>query len=112
MYNGWNECQKALPFLLKAKTIDPNFKGLNVELAYSYNCLKEYSKAIEVLEEEIKKKPKDAYINKEYIYSVSKTNAIEKATTQYYISIKEIDDNSYNAETCFNIMQFYYKQNE
>lgn len=112
MYNGWNECQKALSFLLKAESIDPNFKGLTVELAYSYNCLKDYSKAIEILEEEIKKKPKDAYINKEFIYSVSKTNAIEKAITQYYKSIKEIDDNSYNAENCFNIMQFYYKQKD
>ena len=112
MYNGWGECKKALPFLLKAKTIDPNFKGLIVELAYSYNCIKEYSKAIEILEEEIKKKPEDAYINKEFIYSVSKTNAIEKAVNQYYKSIKEIDDNSYNAENCFNIMQFYYKKKD
>ena len=112
MYNGWGECKKALPFLLKAKTIDPNFKGLIVELAYSYNCIKEYSKAIEILEEEIKKKPEDAYINKEFIYSFSKTNAIEKAVNQYYKSIKEIDDNSYNAENCFNIMQFYYKKKD
>lgn len=112
MYNGWNECKKALPFLLKARTIDPDFNGLTVEIAYSYNCLKEYSKAIELLEEEIKKKPKDAYINKEFIYSVSKTNDIEKAITQYYKSIKEIKDNPYNAENCFNIMQFYYKKGD
>lgn len=112
MYNGWDECQKALPFLLKARTIDPDFKGLTVEIAYSYNCLKEYSKAIEMLEEEIIKLPKDAYLNKEFIYTISKTDDIEKATTQYYKSIKEITDNPYNAENCFNIMQFYYKQKD
>ncbi len=108
MYNGWNECKRALPFLLKARTIDPDFKGLTVEIAYSYNCLKEYSKAIKVLEDEIKKIPKDAYVNKEFIYSVTKTDDIEKATSQYYKSLKEIKNNPYNAENCFNIMQFFY----
>lgn len=112
MYNGWNQCQKALPFLLKARTIDPDFKGLTVEIAYSYNCLKEYSQAIVILEDEIKKRPNDAYITKEFIYSVSKTNDIEKAITQYSKSIETIEDETYNAENCFNIMQFYYKQGD
>jgi tetratricopeptide (TPR) repeat protein len=112
MYNGWNECQKALPFLLKAKAIDPDFEGLIVEIAYSYNCLKEYSKATELLETEIIKKPKDAYINKEYIYSITKTNNIEKAIKQYYKSQKEIKENPYSAENCFNILQFYYNEGD
>jgi tetratricopeptide (TPR) repeat protein len=112
IYNGWGECKKALPFLLKARTMNPDFKGLTVEIAYSYNCLKEYSKAIEILEKEITKKPKDAYINKEFIYSVTKTNNIEKAIAQYYKSKKEIKKNPYNAENCFNILQFYFKKND
>jgi tetratricopeptide (TPR) repeat protein len=112
MYNGWNECAKALPFLLKAKELDPEFEGLVVELAFSFNCLKNYDKAIEVLEDEIKRNPSDAYVNKEYIYSVTKTDNIEKATKQFYNSIKTIKENTYNAENCFNIMQFYYKQND
>lgn len=112
MYNAWNECQIALPFLLKAKAIDPDFEGLIVEIAYSYNCLKEYSKAIEILEEEIIKKPKDAYINKEYIYSITKTENIEKAIKQYNKSQKQIKDNPYSAENCFNLLQFYYKKGD
>lgn len=112
MYNGWNECEKALPFLLKAREINPNLEGLTVEIAYSYNCLKEYSKAIELLEEEIIKKPNDAYIVKEFIYSVTKTNDIEKAINQYEKSIEIIKNNPYNAENCFNILQFYYNQKD
>lgn len=112
MYNGWQECNKALEFLLKAKSIDPHFEGLAVEIAYSYNCLEDYDKAIEVLEDELKKNPSDAYVNKEYIYSVTKTDNVEKATTQFYNSIKIIKENTYNAENCFNIMQFYYKQKD
>lgn len=112
MYNAWNQCQEALPFLLKAKTINPDFEGLIVEIAYSYNCMGDYSKAIELLEEEIKKNPKDAYINKEFIFSVTKTQDIKKASTQYYKSKKEIKENPYNAENCFNIMQFYFKEGD
>ncbi len=112
IYNGWNECEKALSFLMKANEIDPDFEGLAVELAFSYNCLKEYKKAVEILEIAIAKNPADAYINKEYIYSLTKTDGIEKATKQFYNSTKVLKDNSYNAENCYNIIQYYYKQKD
>jgi tetratricopeptide (TPR) repeat protein len=112
MYNGWNECKKALSFLIKAKEIDPKYEGLNVELAFSYNCLKEYDKAEQILKEEIKIKPTDAYVNKEYIYTISKTENIEKATKQYLKSLEIIKDKTYNAENCFNIMQYFYNKKD
>ncbi|MES2544800.1 MAG: hypothetical protein V4548_07935 [Bacteroidota bacterium] len=112
MYNGWNECAKALPFLLKAKELDPNYEGLAVEIAFSYNCLEEYKKAVEILEEALKQNPKDAYISKEYIYSLTKINGIDKATAQFYKSSKLGIDTLYNAENCFNIMQYYYIQKD
>jgi len=112
MYNGWNECAKALTYLTKAKEIDPTFEGLNVELAFSYNCLKDFEKAEKILEEELVLNPTNAYVNKEYIYTISKTDHIEKATTQYLKSLETIKDKSYNAENCFNIMQFYYNNND
>jgi tetratricopeptide (TPR) repeat protein len=108
MYNGWNECEKALPFLLKAKELDPNTNGLAVELAFSYNCLSDYEKAVKILEEATDEFPKDAYINKELIYSLTKLKEIEKAKEQFYKSIKLVSENTYNAENCFNIMQYYY----
>lgn len=112
MYNGWNECAKALPFLIKAKELDPDFEGLAVEFSFSYNCLKKYEKAVEILDEAITKNPTDAYVNKEYIYSLIGAAEIEKATKQFYTSTKVLTDNSFNAENCFNIMQYYYKQKD
>src|SRR5690349_6823667 len=53
MYNGWNMCGKALTFLERAKIVDPNYKGLNVELAFSYNCLRQFEKAEKVLESDV-----------------------------------------------------------
>ena len=112
MYNGWNECSKALTYLTKAREIDPKYAGLNVELAFSYNCLKEFDKAKTILEEELKAKPTDAYTNKEYIYTISKTESIDKATKQYLNSLESIKDKTYNAENCFNIMQFFYNKKD
>lgn len=112
MYNGWNECSKGLSYLLRVKDLDSTYKGLNVEIAFSYNCLKEYNKAEQILKEELKLNPTDPYINKEYIYSVSKTNTIDKAVEQYFKSLETIKDKTYNAENCFNIMQFYYKNDD
>lgn len=111
-YNGWGECQRALPFLLKAKSIDPNYEGLGVEIAYSYNCMKEYTKAIDILKAEIQKHPQDAYVIKEYIYSISKTKDVSKAEKKYFESLKTIENNPYNAENCFNILQFHYNQQD
>ncbi len=109
IYNGWDECAKALTYLERAEKINPKFKGLAVELSFSYNCLKQYDKAELILEEEIKTNTSDAYVNKEYIYTISKTNNIEKATKQYLLSLETIKDKTYNAENCFNILQYFYK---
>lgn len=112
MYNGWNECEKALGFLLKAKSIDANYEGLAVEIAYSYNCLKDYDNAIIVLEEAINENPTSAYVNKELIYTLVKSEQIEDAIEAYNTSVKLNVENTYNAENCFNILGYYYEKKD
>ncbi len=112
MYNGWDECEKALMFLEKAEKINPRYKGLAVELSFSYNCLKQYEKAETIMEEEIKTNPTDAYVIKEYIYTLTKSNKIDKAVSQFEKSLKSLKDNQYNAENCYNILEYYYFQKD
>lgn len=112
MYNGWDECAKALTYLERAEKINPKYKGLAVELSFSYNCLKLYDKSEAILEEEAKTNSTDAYVNKEYIYTLTKNSKIDKATNQFETSIKALKDNQYNAENCYNILQYYYKQKD
>jgi len=113
MYNGWNECAKALTFLEKAQKINPKHPQLAVELAFSYNCLKQYNKAESILEKEIKSNSKDAYVSKEYIYTLTKSNNIDKAIKQYKTAAKTIEDKQYDAENCYNILQhFYFKKDK
>lgn len=112
MYNGWNECAKALQFLEKAQEIDPKFDGLEVELAYSYNCLGQFDKAIEVLQNALETNPTDAYINKEFIYALTKTGQLDKASERCKIAIKKCPDKSYNGENCYNLLHEYYLKND
>ncbi len=112
MYNGWNECSKALTFLEKAEKINPKHKGLAVELAFSYNCLEQYDKAEKILEEDIKINSSDAYVSKEYIYTLAKNNKIDKAIQQYNSAKTTVKDKQYEPETCYNILQYYYYQKD
>jgi tetratricopeptide (TPR) repeat protein len=112
-YNGWEECAKALTFLEKAQKIDAQFKGLEVELAFSYNCLKQYDKAVFVLQNAIKKEPTDAYINKELIYAFVNSGQLDKAVEGYKTAIKVCVDKTYNGENCYNILhEFYVKKDK
>lgn len=108
MYNGWNECAKALTFLEKAEKKNLKHPQLAVELAFSYNCLKQYNKAESILEREVKSNSKDAYVSKEYIYTLTKSNNIDKAIKQYKTAAKTIEDKQYDAENCYNILQYFY----
>lgn len=108
MYNGWDECAKALTYLERAEKIDATFKGLAVELAYSYNCLNQFNKAEAILEKEIKTNAKDAYVNKEYIFTLIQNNKIDSAISQFELSVKTLKDTQYHAENCYNILHYFY----
>jgi len=112
LYNSWRECEKALTFLEKANKINPKFKGLAVELAYSYNCTNRFDNAASILEEELRTNNSDAYVSKEYIYTFSKNGKIDKAIKQYKTAKKTIKDKTYDVENCFNIMQYFYVQGD
>lgn len=112
IYNGWNECEKALTFLKKAKQINSKYEGLAVELAFSYNCLKQYSLAENILEKDIKINPSNAYVSKEYIYTLTKNNKIKKAIQQFNSAKESVKDKQYDAENCYNILQYFYIQKD
>ncbi len=107
-YNGWDQCEKALTYLQRAEKIDPNYRGLAVELAFSYNCLGRYEESVAVLQPAIAEHPADAYINKEMIYSLIKSGQLEKASESCRRAIGICTDTSYNGENCYNLLHTYY----
>jgi hypothetical protein len=112
LYNGWDECAKALTYLQRARNIDPNYKGLSVELAYSYNCLKQYDSAIAVLHYALKENPTDAYTNKELVYAQLKSGQLEEASKSCKNAIAVCNDKTYNGENCYNLLHSYYEKKD
>jgi len=112
LYNGWDECAKALIYLEKAQSINPKFKGLEVELAYSYNCLGQYDKAIIELKRALESNSTDAYVNKELIYSFVESGQLENASECCKNAIKVCKDKTYNGENCYNLLNAYYKNKD
>ncbi len=109
LYNGWSECEKALTFLEKADKIDSNFKGLQTELAFSYNALGKYNKAEISLKKAIKNDPSDCYTLKELAYTYTKLLDLEKVS-ETYILLKEIcKTNQFIQETAYNLAYEYFK---
>lgn len=113
LYNGYNECAKALTYLERAQNINPEFKGLGVELAFSYNCLNQYDKAIFVLKNALKTSPTDAYCFKELIYSQIKLGQLDKASESCKKAVSVCTDKTYNGEMCYNLLhEFYVKKDK
>jgi len=108
LYNGYDECAKALTYLEKAQSINPKFKGLAVELAFSYNCLKKYDKASAVLEAEIAANSTDAYLFKELCYSQINLKQFDKAIETCKKAIAVCTDKQYHSENCYNLLHELY----
>jgi tetratricopeptide (TPR) repeat protein len=109
MYNGWNECEKALTFLEKADKIDPKFKGLQTELAFSYNALGKFDKAEFALKKAIKENPKDCYTYKELAYTYTKQVNFEKVGETYEKMTKICSEQNFILETAYNLAYEYFK---
>jgi tetratricopeptide (TPR) repeat protein len=109
MYNGWNECEKALSFLEKADKIDPNFKGLQTELAFSYNALGRFEAAEKSLKKAISNNPKDCYTLKELAYTYTKLTNFEKVAETYTKMTKICTEENFVQETAYNLAYEYYR---
>lgn len=109
MYNGWNECEKALTYLEKADKIDPKFKGLQTELAFSYNALGKFDKAELALKKAIKENPKDCYTYKELAYTYTKQVNFEKVGETYEKMTKICSEQNFILETAYNLAYEYFK---
>lgn len=112
MYNGWNECEKALTFLEKANKIDSKFKGLQTELAFSYNALEKFDKAEVALKKAIEHNPKDCYTYKELAYTYTKLVNFDKVAETYTTMTKICTEQNYIQETAYNLAYSYFEKRD
>ncbi len=107
LYNSWNEAEKALTYLERAKKINPQFKGLAFEFAFAYNVLQEYNKAITVADSALIAEPGDCLLLKEKAFAESQSNQITNAIKTYN-SVKKHCSRELQQEVGFNIAVYYY----
>ena len=112
MYNAGNECETALTYLEKAEKIDANYKGLQTELAFSYNALGKYDKAENSLKKAIAQNPKDCYTFKELAYAYTKQLKLDKAAETYTSMITICGGNNDVAETAHNLAYIYFSNKD
>lgn len=108
MYNDWNQYEKALTYLERAYKSEPKYKGLETELAFSYNALARYKEAIIILESMLQTDSGDCYTLKELAYAEQHSDAIHKAIDTYHRAVQSCSQNATKAEIAFNIGGFYY----
>lgn len=112
MYNGGNESKNALVFLEKAEKIDPTFKGLQTELAFSYNALGQFDKAETSLKKAIAQNPKDCYTYKELAYTYTKLAQLEKVIETYNSMTTICAEKNFVGETAYNLAFEYFKNKD
>lgn len=109
LYNEYGDCAKAGTYLEKVQKIDAKFDGLKPELAFSYNCLKQFDKAIAILKDDIVENPSDDYVHKELSYAYLKNGDVLNAEKTFYKCIQNCSNQNYLGETSYNILSYYYQ---
>lgn len=112
LYNSWGECAKALTYLERAEKIDPNYNGLNVELAYAYNDLQQYDKAIAAAQAAIDADTNDCFGYKELSFAEVHSGQLEKASETSRKGISVCSDEQIKAEIAYGLARQYYKMND
>ena len=108
LYNSWGECKKALTYLEKGQKIDSKCKGLEFELAYAYNALEQYDKAIPVLRSALITSPDNGFLYKELSFAEAHTGQLTQAAETCEKGIPLCSDKAIKSEMAYNIAYEYY----
>lgn len=108
LYNIWGECSKALPFLERARRKLRDNPELELEMAFTYNCLKKYDKAVTIMKEALKVYPNNGIFYKELAYAELLIGNYKKASKYSKRCIAKCTNKFINAETAYNMAVFAY----
>lgn len=101
--------ETALNYLEKAYIIEPHLVGLEFELAFAYNALKQFDKAIPVLENAIKNDSNNFLFYKELGYSHKFSGKVDEAEKTYKKGIKISSNDNIKAEMALNMTHTYFE---
>lgn len=107
--NAVGGSQTALKYLEKAYTLEPHLDGLEFELAFAYNALKQFDKAVPVLENAIKNDSTNYLFYKELGYSYKFLGQVDKAEKTYKKGIKISSNDNIKSEMALNMTHTFFE---
>lgn len=107
-YNHVGASHHAISPLLQANSMDAGLQGLSFEIAYAYNAMQEFDKAIPFLNSAIQKSPSDCFLYRELLYSYRHSGKLEKAEDTYNQALNGCKNTTAVAEMGVNMAQAYY----
>lgn len=112
-YNHWGESAKALTYLEKAYKLDPAYKGVEFELAYAYNALEQFDKAVPVLTTALERpEAEPCLLYKELCYAQMFLNRMNEASASSLKGIEACEDVQLKAEMAYNMAYQFYKRKD
>lgn len=112
-YNHWGESAKALTYLEKAYALDPAHEGVEFELAYAYNALEQFEKALPVLAKALERPGADnCLLYKELSYANMSLKRMNEAAASSMKGIGACKDEQLKAEMAYNMAYAFYKIND
>jgi tetratricopeptide (TPR) repeat protein len=111
-YNSAGAPRKALEYLESAYRTDPHADGLEFELTYAYNELREFDKSIAVLNDAIKNKPDNVMFYRELGYSYMGKSDLDGAMKVFLKGIEMCGERNLEskAEMAWNLATVYRTQ--
>lgn len=113
-YNQAGATWKALEYLEPVYKSTPHAPGLEFEITFSYNEIKQYDKAIAILNDAIKYNPDNELFYKELAFSYRKKNDIESTISTYLKAVEILEHRNplMRAEMAWNLALIYQSQNK
>lgn len=108
-FNHVGASKQALKPLLRAYELKPHLKGLEFELSFAYNALKQFEEAILILEKAIDNNANDYYFYRELGFSYKNLGKIDKAEKTYRKGIEMSDNDFEISEMAVNMAQSYFE---
>lgn len=110
--NHWNNSANALPYLEAVKEINSNYRGLAYELSFSYNALKQYDKATNIVLEALKLDPKNCELYKELLYAQMNLKQTDKAMEYSKLALDVCVEKKFRYQMLRDLLYHYFTKKD
>lgn len=107
-YNKVNKSNLAIPYLIKAFTINPKAKNLVFELSFAYNSIGNYENAIAILKEGLLHEATNFMLYREMGFALLQLQNYEEAENIYELGIQICESETQKREMAIDMAQTFF----